>query len=154
MMKKIDIKILDSCVIKRDIVLPKYSTSGSSGLDLRASINKKITIIGGQSYLIPTGLAIYIQDKSLAAILIPRSGLGHNNGIILGNSVGLIDSDYQGQIMVSLWNRSSKKYCLYPGTRIAQMVFLKISQVKFHVVKKFSKKSKRGEKGFGHTGIS
>jgi dUTP pyrophosphatase len=153
-MKKIDIKILDKCCINNKFFfLPKYSTTGSAGLDLRAAIKKKINIKKNDSYLIPTGISLYIKDSSLAAILLPRSGLGHKHGIILGNSIGLIDSDYQGEIMISLWNRSNKKYLLYPGSRIAQVVFLKIEKIDFNIVQNFSKKSKRGKGGFGHTGI-
>lgn len=152
-MKKIDIKILKSNS-KNKIFIPEYSTFGSSGMDLRACILKKIVLKGNDSFLFPTGIAIDIQDSSIASIILPRSGLGHKHGIILGNSIGLIDSDYQGEIMISLWNRSNKKYIIYPNDRIAQMLFFSIKKIKFNIVKNFSKKSKRGTKGFGHTGIS
>ncbi|CAL4324570.1 Deoxyuridine 5'-triphosphate nucleotidohydrolase [Buchnera aphidicola (Chaetosiphella stipae setosa)] len=152
-MKKIDIKIVNSSFLKDESLVPKYSTSGSAGLDLRAAISKKKKIFGNRTFLIPTGISIHIKNKSLAAIIVPRSGLGHNHGIILGNSLGLIDSDYQGEIMISLWNRSDQEYFLNPGMRIAQIVFLKIAQVKFNIVKNFFHKSTRGKKGFGHTGV-
>ncbi|CAL4324653.1 Deoxyuridine 5'-triphosphate nucleotidohydrolase [Buchnera aphidicola (Periphyllus testudinaceus)] len=148
---KIDIKILNKNLKKKKF-FPKYSTTGSAGIDLRACISKKINIKKNESFLFSTGISIYINSLTLSAFIIPRSGLGHKNGIILGNSVGLIDSDYQGEIMVSLWNRSNKLYCVNPYDRIAQIVFVPIKKVTFNVVKNFSEKSERGIFGFGHTG--
>ncbi|WP_343187745.1 dUTP diphosphatase [Buchnera aphidicola (Periphyllus koelreuteriae)] len=147
---KIDIKILNSDLKKKFI--PKYETKGSAGLDLRACIIKKKSLKCNESYLFPTGISIYIKNSSISGVIIPRSGLGHKNGIILGNSIGLIDSDYQGEIMVSLWNRSKKLYIIRPYERIAQIVFIPIKKVKFNLVKNFFNKSDRGTKGFGHTG--
>ena len=149
-MKKIELKILDS-KIGDDIPLPDYATGGSAGLDLRACIDKPITIYGGETHLIPTGLAVHISDPSLAAVLLPRSGLGHKHGIVLGNLTGLIDSDYQGQIFVSCWNRGKESYTINAGDRIAQMVFIPVAQVEFDLVDEFED-SHRGEGGFGHTG--
>ncbi|WP_339043674.1 dUTP diphosphatase [Buchnera aphidicola] len=151
MMNKIDIKILN-LNLKNKKLFPHYSTIGSAGLDLRACILKKKIIMSNESFLFSTGISIHIKNISLAAFLIPRSGLGHKNGIILGNSIGLIDSDYQGEIMVSLWNRSKKSYCISPYDRIAQMVFIPIKKVNFNIVKNFTYKSVRGVNGFGHTG--
>ncbi|CAL4324931.1 Deoxyuridine 5'-triphosphate nucleotidohydrolase [Buchnera aphidicola (Chaitophorus populicola)] len=150
-MENINIKILNKN-IKNKNLFPKYATLGSAGIDLRACIINKIYMKPNQSYLFSTGISIYIKDVSLAAILLPRSGLGHKYGIILGNSVGLIDSDYQGEIMVSLWNRSNKNYCVHPYDRIAQIVFIQIKQVKFNLVNSFLDQSIRGKDGFGHTG--
>ncbi|CAL4324645.1 Deoxyuridine 5'-triphosphate nucleotidohydrolase [Buchnera aphidicola (Chaitophorus sp. 3695)] len=150
-MKNIDIKILNKN-IKHKKLFPKYATLGSAGIDLRASIISEINIKPNHSYLFPTGISIYIKDMSIGAIILPRSGLGHKYGIILGNSVGLIDSDYQGEIMISLWNRSCNNYLIHPYDRIAQIVFIKIEQVKFNVVQSFSDQSVRGKSGFGHTG--
>ncbi|NIH41309.1 MAG: dUTP diphosphatase [Buchnera aphidicola (Periphyllus aceris)] len=151
MMNKIDIKILN-LNLKNKKLFPHYSTIGSAGLDLRACISKKKIIMSNESFLFSTGISIHIKNFSLAAFLIPRSGLGHKNGIILGNSIGLIDSDYQGEIMVSLWNRSKKSYCIFPYDRIAQMVFVPIKKVNFNIVKNFKYESIRGSQGFGHTG--
>lgn len=149
-MQKIQLKILDARLGK-DIALPEYGTSGSAGLDLRACLDQPLTLQPGETALIPTGLAIYINDNHLAAVLLPRSGLGHKHGIVLGNLVGLIDSDYQGQILVSIWNRGQASFTINIGDRIAQMVFLPIVQVAFEQVDDFVQSS-RGDGGFGHTG--
>jgi dUTP pyrophosphatase len=131
--------------------LPEHATAGSAGVDLRACLDQSLTIVPGQAELIPTGIAIHIEDPGLAAMILPRSGLGHKNGIVLGNLVGLIDSDYQGQLLVSCWNRGSEPFVLEPGTRLAQMVIVPVVQVSFAVVDEFSS-SQRGAGGFGHTG--
>lgn len=148
--KKIQIKILDSRVAV-DFPIPDYATSGSAGLDLRACIDTPLTIISGTTHLIPTGLAIHLADPTIAAVLLPRSGLGHKHGIILGNTIGLIDSDYQGHLMISCWNRSDSPYVLQPGERLAQLVIVPIIRAEFDVVEEFSQ-SERGEGGFGHSG--
>lgn len=150
MKKKIDIKILDFRLGK-DFPLPKYATEGSAGLDLRSCLNQDMQLRPGQIKLLPTGLAIYIADRQLAAIILPRSGLGHKHGIVLGNLIGLIDSDYLGELMISVWNRSNKSFTIKPGDRIAQLVFIPIVQVKFNIVENF-KFTKRGVSGFGHSG--
>ncbi len=149
-MQKIQLKILDSR-LGEAIELPDYATTGSAGLDLRACLDEDITLAPGQTLLIPTGLAIHIDDPSLAAVLLPRSGLGHKHGIVLGNLVGLIDSDYQGQVFVSCWNRSQTPFEIVVGERIAQMVFVPVVQVGFEQVEEFTS-SERGTGGFGHTG--
>jgi len=149
-MQKIQLKILDSR-LGDSIELPDYATTGSAGLDLRACLDEDILLAPGQTLLIPTGLAIHIDDPSLAAVLLPRSGLGHKHGIVLGNLVGLIDSDYQGQVFVSCWNRSQTPFEIVVGERIAQMVFVPVVQVGFEQVEEFSS-SERGTGGFGHTG--
>ncbi|MBV6540907.1 dUTP diphosphatase [Ursidibacter maritimus] len=149
-MKQIDLKILDSR-IGNEFPLPTYATEGSAGLDLRALINEPLTIEAGQTVLIPTGISIYIADPSLAAVILPRSGLGHKNGIVLGNLVGLIDSDYQGPLMVSLWNRSQEAFTVNVGDRIAQLVFVPVVQAQFNIVEDFTA-TERGEGGFGHSG--
>ncbi len=149
-MQKLEVKILDPR-IGRDIELPRRATSGSAGLDLRACIDAPLTLEPGQTQLVPTGIAIHLADPSLAAVLLPRSGLGHKHGIVLGNLVGLIDSDYQGQVMVSLWNRGGQAYSIQPGERIAQMVVVPVVQVEFEVVEEFEA-SVRGAGGFGSTG--
>jgi len=147
---KIKLKILDAR-IGDNFLLPTYATQGSAGLDLRACV-ESITEVGpGETILIPTGISIFIDDPSLAAVILPRSGLGHKHGIVLGNLVGLIDSDYQGPLMVSMWNRSHQSFTVKPGDRIAQLVFVPIVQADFEVVEEFSS-SDRGEGGFGHTG--
>ena len=133
------------------IPLPHYATDGSAGLDMRACIDTALTVAPGQTVLVPTGIAIHIGDSGLAAVLLPRSGLGHKHGLVLGNLTGLIDSDYQGQIFISCWNRGSKVYEVQPGERIAQMVFIPVEQVAFSVVKEFGE-SDRGDGGFGHSG--
>lgn len=149
-MKKIQLKILDERLGKQ-IPLPHYATDGSAGLDLRACIQEKLVLAAGETTLVPTGLAIYIQDPQLAAVLLPRSGLGHRHGIVLGNLVGLIDSDYQGQVFVSVWNRAAASFTIEVGERIAQMVFVPVVRAEFECVAEFTQ-SNRGEGGFGHTG--
>ncbi|HEY5656096.1 MAG TPA: dUTP diphosphatase [Woeseiaceae bacterium] len=149
-MRNIELKILDSR-IGDSIPLPTYTTSGSAGLDMRACIDEVLSVAPGETHLVPTGLAIHIEDPGLAAVLLPRSGLGHKHGLVLGNLTGLIDSDYQGQVFISCWNRGSKTYDIQPGERIAQMVFVPVEQVALKVVEEFSD-SERGEGGFGHTG--
>ena len=150
MMKKIDVKILDARVGK-EFPLPTYATSGSAGLDLRACIDEVLDIAPGTTTLVPTGLAIHIADPDLAAVILPRSGLGHKHGIVLGNLVGLIDSDYQGELMVSVWNRGQESFSLQPGDRMAQLVFVPVVQAEFNLVDDFDA-SLRGEGGFGHSG--
>lgn len=149
-MKKIDVKILDTR-LGNEFPLPTYATTGSAGLDLRALIEQPLTVAPGQTVLIPTGLSIYIADPNLAAVILPRSGLGHKNGIVLGNLVGLIDSDYQGPLMVSLWNRGNQAFTVEVGDRIAQLVFLPVVQAEFNLVEDFAQ-TDRGEGGFGHSG--
>ncbi|MGL5799624.1 MAG: dUTP diphosphatase [Plesiomonas sp.] len=149
-MKKIDLKILDPR-IGQQFPLPSYATDGSAGLDLRACLDAPITLEVGQTVLVPTGLAIHIADASLAAVILPRSGLGHKHGVVLGNLVGLIDSDYQGELKVSVWNRGHEKFVIEPGERMAQMVFVPVVQAEFNLVTEFDQ-SERGEGGFGHTG--
>lgn len=151
-MKKIQLKILDQR-LGSDIPLPEYATPGSAGLDLRACLEKAIVLQPGDTALIPTGLAIHIADHHTAAMLLPRSGLGHKHGIVLGNLVGLIDSDYQGQVFVSCWNRGNKAFTIEIGERIAQMIFVPVLQVEFEQVNDFDE-SHRGDGGFGHTGRS
>ncbi|ACS83974.1 dUTP diphosphatase [Musicola paradisiaca] len=150
MMKKIDVKILDPR-IGEQFPLPTYATPGSAGLDLRACLDSAIALAPGATTLIPTGLAIHIADPELAAVILPRSGLGHKHGVVLGNLVGLIDSDYQGQLMVSVWNRGNQSFTVQPGERIAQMVFVPVVQAEFNLVNDFVS-SERGDGGFGHSG--
>lgn len=147
-MKTIDIKILDPRMKEQ---LPTYATSGSAGLDLRACIDAPLVIEPGATHLIPTGLAINIADPGYAAMILPRSGLGHKHGIVLGNLVGLIDSDYQGQLMVSTWNRGQTAFTLNPMERLAQLIIVPVLQVKFNVAEEFNT-SERGAGGFGSTG--
>lgn len=147
-MKIVELKILDERM--RDL-LPAYATGGSAGLDLRAATHEPILIEPGQTHLIPTGLSLYIGDPGYAAMILPRSGLGHKHGIVLGNLVGLIDSDYQGPLMVSAWNRSQTSYTLQPMERLAQLVIVPVVQVQFNIVDEFNA-SERGEGGFGSTG--
>lgn len=149
-MRSIELKILDARV-GDSIPLPHYATGGSAGLDMRACIDEALTVAPGETALVPTGLAIHIGDPGLAAVLLPRSGLGHRHGLVLGNLTGLIDSDYQGQVFISCWNRSSRAYEIQPGERIAQMVFVPVEQVRFEVVRSFDD-SERGSGGFGHSG--
>ncbi len=150
-MQKVQFKILDSRLGK-SIEIPRYSTKGSAGIDLRACIDSEISIGPGKCELIPTGMAIYIENPDSFALLLPRSGLGHKHGIVLGNLVGLIDSDYQGQVFVSCWNRSDKAYTVGPGDRIAQMVFVPLIRAELVEVQEFAP-SERAAGGFGHTGI-
>ena len=151
-MKQIKLKILDPR-IGNEFPLPEHATTGSAGMDLRACIDQSLVIKAGETQLIPTGIAIHIADSSLAATILPRSGLGHKHGIVLGNLVGLIDSDYQGPLMVSCWNRSVQDFTLEPGDRLAQLVFVPVVQATFEVVESFdSSESDRGEGGFGHSG--
>lgn len=149
-MHTLQLKILDPR-LGNSIPLPEYATPGSAGLDLRACIDEAITINPGETQLIPTGLAIYIEDPSLAAMILPRSGLGHKHGIVLGNLVGLIDSDYQGQLMVSCWNRGTDAFTLNVGERLAQLVLVPVVQAQFERVEEFTA-SARGAGGFGHSG--
>jgi dUTP pyrophosphatase len=147
-MNKVDVKILDQRLHKNP---PGYGTSGSAGIDLRACIDQNIVIAPGQCELIPSGIAMHIADPHYAAMILPRSGLGHKHGIVLGNLVGLIDSDYQGQIFVSLWNRGHVPFTLMPLERMAQLVIVPVMQVEFNIVEEFPA-SERGEGGFGSTG--
>lgn len=149
-MTPIELKILDPRV-GTDFPLPAYATPGSAGLDLRACLGEPLTLNPGDTQLLPTGLAIHIQDPGLCATILPRSGLGHKHGIVLGNLVGLIDSDYQGQLMVSCWNRGNDSFTIQPGERIAQLVILPVVQAQFTLVNDFDQ-SERGEGGFGSSG--
>ena len=149
-MQVIKLKILDPR-LGQDFPLPEYATGGSAGLDLRACLDAPLALEPGCTELVPTGLAIHINDPGLAAVLLPRSGLGHKHGIVLGNLVGLIDSDYQGQVFVSTWNRGSKAFTIQPGERIAQMVVVPVVRARFEVVDDFAA-SERGAGGFGHSG--
>ncbi|MBU2677095.1 MAG: dUTP diphosphatase [Gammaproteobacteria bacterium] len=151
-MRSIELKILDSRV-GDSIPLPHYATNGSAGLDMRACIDEAITVAPGETVLVPTGIAIHVADPALAAVLLPRSGLGHKHGLVLGNLTGLIDSDYQGQVYISCWNRGSVSYDVQPAERIAQMVFVPVEQVEFRVVEEFDT-SDRGAGGFGHSGTA
>ena len=151
-MRKIDVKIIDARL--RDVdagLLPQYATAGAAGLDLRACIDAPQTLHPGETVLIPTGIAIHLADPSLAAMILPRSGLGHKHGIVLGNLVGLIDSDYQGQIFVSTWNRGTQDFVINPMERLAQLVVVPVVQVAFNIVNDFAE-SQRGAGGFGSTG--
>lgn len=150
MPQAIQLKILDSR-IGEIIPLPTYATDGSAGLDLRVCLNEPLVLEPQQTVLLPTGISIYIADPTLAAVILPRSGLGHKNGIVLGNLVGLIDSDYQGELKISCWNRSQEAFTINPGERIAQLVFVPVVQAAFEVVKEFTQSS-RGEGGFGSSG--
>ena len=149
-MQKIQLKILDPRIGK-DIALPEYATDGSAGMDLRAALEKTTEIKPGETLLIPTGLSIYVEDPKMAAMILPRSGLGHKHGIVLGNLVGLIDSDYQGQLFVSCWNRGDKTFTIEIGDRIAQLILVPVIQAEFEVVDEFEK-THRGTGGFGHSG--
>lgn len=149
-MQRIQIKIIDERV-NAEYALPEYATEGSAGMDLRACIDEHLRIEAGEAQLVPTGIAIHIADPELAAVILPRSGLGHKHGIVLGNLVGLIDSDYQGQLMVSVWNRGNRNVVIEPGDRIAQLMFVPIRRVAFDIVDEFEQ-SKRNAGGFGHTG--
>jgi dUTP pyrophosphatase len=145
----IDVKILDSRLAGQ---MPTYATPGSAGLDLRACLDAPLTLAPNAWQLVPTGMAIHLKDPAYAAMLLPRSGLGHKHGIVLGNLVGLIDSDYQGQLMVSCWNRSDVAFTIEPMERIAQMVIVPVLQARFHVVDEFGSATERGEGGYGSTG--
>ena len=148
--RSVELKILNPR-IGTDLPLPKRATSGSAGLDLRACIDQPIDLPPGATELIPTGIAIHLADPGLAALIVPRSGLGHRHGIVLGNLVGLIDSDYQGELLISCWNRGQKPFRIEPGERIAQLVVVPVVPVEFEVVESFEQ-SRRGAGGFGHTG--
>jgi len=147
---KLDLKILNPRMREH---LPHYATTGSAGLDLRACLDAPLTLEPGQTALVPTGLAIHVGDPGYAALILPRSGLGHKHGIVLGNLVGLIDSDYQGQLLVSCWNRGSGRYEVQPGERIAQLIIVPVVQVELDIVEEFSATG-RGAGGFGHSGRS
>ena len=148
--RPLKVRILDAR-IGTEFPLPAYATGGSAGLDLRACLGAPLILPAGKAELIPTGLAIYLEDPGLAAVILPRSGLGHKHGIVLGNLVGLIDSDYQGQLMVSVWNRGQDSFTIEPGERIAQMVFVPVVQAEFNLVADLDA-TDRGEGGFGHSG--
>jgi dUTP pyrophosphatase len=150
--KKVELKILDQR-LGAEFPLPRYATDGSAGLDLLACVSEPLAIAPGTTTLIPSGIAVYIKDPTLAALIVPRSGLGHKHGIVLGNLVGLIDSDYQGQIMISCWNRGSSAFTITPGERIAQLLIVPVVHADFEVVSEFTK-TDRGEGGFGSTGRS
>jgi len=150
-MKSIQLKIINP-KIGKEFPLPTHATDASAGLDLRACLDKPFILQPNAVELIPTGLSIYIGDPTMAAMIMPRSGLGHNHGIILGNSIGLIDADYQGELKISCWNRSKDAFAIQPGDRIAQLVFVPIVRTQFEIVKKFEETT-RGESGFGHTGL-
>lgn len=150
-MKKIQLKLIDER-LGREFPLPDYATEGSAGLDIRACVDEPQTIRPGETQLLPSGFALYIDDPGMAAVLLPRSGLGHKHGIVLGNLVGLIDSDYQGQVFVSCWNRGQDDFTINPGDRVAQMVIVPVVQARFEVVREFVD-SARGSGGFGHSGI-
>ncbi|MBC9230637.1 dUTP diphosphatase [bacterium SPL81] len=147
---KVQVKVLDAR-LGQEWDLPTYATTGSAGLDLRACLNEAIEIAAGETVLVKTGLAIYIEDPNFAGLILPRSGLGHKHGIVLGNLVGLIDSDYQGELMVSVWNRGQKTFRLEPGERLAQYVLVPVVQAQFEQVNEFVA-TERGAGGFGHTG--
>ena len=149
-MQKIQLKILDPR-LGNEFPLPHYATDGSAGMDMRACLDAPLELAPGDTHLIPTGLAIHVADTGLAAVLLPRSGLGHKHGIVLGNLVGLIDSDYQGQVFVSCWNRGKNTFIVEPGERVAQMVIVPVVRAEFEIVEDFNA-SERGAGGFGHTG--
>jgi deoxyuridine 5'-triphosphate nucleotidohydrolase len=149
-MEKIQLKILDQR-LGTEFPLPHYATDGSAGMDMRACLDAPLELAPGETTLIPSGLAIHVADAGLAAVLLPRSGLGHKHGIVLGNLVGLIDSDYQGQVFVSCWNRGDEPFTIQPGERIAQMVIVPVVRADFEIVDEFVS-SDRGAGGFGHTG--
>jgi dUTP pyrophosphatase len=148
--RPLKVRILDARIGK-EFPLPAYATAGSAGMDLRACLGAPLILAAGRAELVPTGLAIHVEDPGLAAVILPRSGLGHKHGIVLGNLVGLIDSDYQGQLMVSVWNRGSEPFTIQPGDRIAQLVVVPVVQVELQVVEDFAT-SARGAGGFGHSG--
>lgn len=146
----IDVRILDAR-LGREFALPEYASKHAAGMDLRAMLDGPLTLAGGDTALLPSGLAIHIADPGLCAVLLPRSGLGHKHGLVLGNLVGLIDADYQGPLMISVWNRSQEAYTIAPGDRIAQLVFLPVARAHLRLVASFDE-SERGTGGFGHTG--
>ncbi len=148
--RRVELKILDERIGKQ-IPLPTRGTAGSAGVDLRACLDRPLTLDPGDCRLIPTGIAIHLGDPGLAAMILPRSGLGHKHGIVLGNLVGLIDSDYQGELMISCWNRGREPFTIEPGERIAQLVVVPVVQAEFEIVEDFAE-SERGAGGFGHTG--
>ncbi|WP_419812756.1 dUTP diphosphatase [Bacterioplanoides sp.] len=149
-MQKLQVRILDKR-LGQDIPMPEYATAGSAGLDLRACLDAPLTLHPGETQLIRTGLSIFIEDPSLAAMILPRSGLGHKHGIVLGNLVGLIDSDYQGELMVSCWNRGKDSFTVEVGERLAQLVLVPVVQAEFEIVDEFTE-TERGSGGFGHSG--
>jgi dUTP pyrophosphatase len=149
-MRDVELKILDKR-IGNEFPLPRYATDGSAGMDLYACLDQSLRVAPGETHLVPTGIAIHLDDRHLAAMILPRSGLGHKHGIVLGNLVGLIDSDYQGQIFISVWNRGNQPFTIEPGDRIAQMIVVPIALANFKVVSEFTP-SERGAGGFGHTG--
>lgn len=151
-MKELQVKIINP-IVGKTIPLPGYSTTGSAGMDLRACIEEPLTIAPAETVLIPTGLAIYLQDPQYAALILPRSGLGHKHGIVLGNLVGLIDSDYQGELMISCWNRGSTAFTIQQGDRVAQLIIVPVVQASFSIVDEF-KQTERGVGGFGSSGKS
>ena len=152
MKAKIELKIIDPR-IGREIPMPHYATAGAAGLDLRACIERPLRLQPGDCELVPSGIAVHVKDPGLAAVVLPRSGLGHKHGIVLGNLLGLIDSDYQGQVLLSCWNRGTEPFTIEVGDRIAQMVIVPVLQAEFEVVQEFEQ-SQRGEKGFGHSGCA
>ena len=149
-MQKIQLKLLDPR-LGDEFPMPHYASAGAAGMDMRACVDTPLEISPGETRLIPTGMAIHIEEAGLAAMLLPRSGLGHKHGIVLGNLVGLIDSDYQGQVFISCWNRGTEPFTVQPGERIAQMVIVPVVHADFEVVEEFTT-TERGESGFGHTG--
>lgn len=151
-MKQLQVKILNEKIGEK-IPLPDYSTEGSAGMDLRACMDEPLTLNPGETFLIPTGIAIYIEDPGYAALILPRSGLGHKHGIVLGNLVGLIDSDYQGELMISAWNRGTTTFTIEPGDRVAQLVLVPVQQTEFTIVDEFTS-TDRGTGGFGSSGRS
>jgi deoxyuridine 5'-triphosphate nucleotidohydrolase len=151
MLANIELKILDKR-IGDQFPLPKYATDGSAGLDLCACIDKELELKPGAAELIPTGISMHIADHKMAAMILPRSGLGHKHGIVLGNLVGLIDADYQGPILISCWNRGTETFIIHPGDRIAQLIIVPVIHANFNIVDEFSDNTTRGVKGFGHTG--
>ena len=149
-MRSLKVRILDAR-LGREFPLPAYATAGSAGMDLRACLDAPLALTPGRAELLPTGMAIHLDDPALAAVILPRSGLGHKHGVVLGNLVGLIDSDYQGQLMVSCWNRAADTFIIQPGERIAQLIIVPVVQVALEVVESFDE-SARGAGGFGHSG--
>ena len=151
--RSIQLRVLDPR-IGREFPLPRYETPGAAGLDLRACIAAPARVAPGKTLRVPSGIAVHIADPGLAAVVLPRSGLGRDHGIVLGNLVGLIDSDYQGPIEIAVWNRSAEPYTIEPGKRIAQLVFLPVARVRFEIVDAFAARTERGEGGFGHSGLA